>query len=553
MRDRFPGNLIPPARINPIAKKVLSYYPAPNSITPGVAYTQTNYYAPDNWNRDDFFNVVYKLDTNLGDRHRLFFRHANNKRTENTQESGAIMKGPGQTGERPSYRVNNHLTADWVATLRPTFIFNFRVSFNRYLHTTGNEANVGFDLSSFGFPASMLRQLPRADVFGYWSFDGYSSMGRHPSGNWTNTWAVHPTSTWIAGSHTFKFGVDVRYTQYAERSWEHPLYFSTSRVFTQQQFNQSDALSGNSIAAFLLGFPSSGRSDFNAFPIAMYPYKAPYIQDDWKVTRRLTVNLGFRWDFNSPPDERFNRLNRYFDASVVSPADRLVNRAVSPTLPQLRGGLLFAGVGGQPRAAADLYKRALQPRFGMAYQIRPRVVFRGGWGRFFVNPTNNYLQRNGFSTSTPYVASGDENRTPLGSLSNPFPAGINLPAGSSLGLATFFAAASASSTRTSSCPMSTSSPPGSSLNCRAPRWSRSATSATAASNSRATGPSTSPTSPSASCAVSTREAPRPTAMPWFRTRSRVWTPSAAPATNPAPRLAALTSPVPTRSSAASPS
>jgi hypothetical protein len=437
VRDAFAGNLIPQARINPVGKKILSYYPAPNSITPGVGYTQTNYYAPDNWNRDDFYNVVFKFDVNVGDRHRAFFRYARNLRTENTQESGAIMKGPGQTGEKPSYRINNHFTADWVATLRPDFIFNLRASFNRYVHTTGNAANVGFDMSTFGFPAAMLNQLSRQDVFGYYSFDGYSTMGRHPGGNWTNTWAIHPTATKISGSHALKFGMDTRFTQYAERNWTDPLYFSTSRVFTQRQFNQSDALSGSSIASFLLGFPSSGRADFNAFPIYMYRYQAPYIQDDWKVTRRLTLNLGFRWDLNYPANERFDRLNRYFDASAVNPADKLVNRTAFPALPQLRGGLLFAGVGGQPRTAADLYKRAFQPRFGLAYQIRPRIVFRGGWGRFYVNPSNSFLQRNGFSISTPYVASGDESRTPLGSLSNPFPNGIQRPAGSSLGLSTF--------------------------------------------------------------------------------------------------------------------
>ncbi len=437
VRDAFAGNVIPPNRTNPVARKILSYYPAPNSITPGVGYTVSNYYAPDNWNRDDFYNLVFKFDTNLGDKHRAFFRYARNLRTENTQESGAIMKGPGQTGEKPSYRINNHATADWVATLRPTFIFNLRVSFNRYVHTTGNVANVGFDMGTFGFPASLLRQLSRSDVFGYYSFDGYSTMGRHPSGNWTNTWAIHPTATKIAGPHVLKFGLDTRFTQYVERSWEHPLYFSTSRVFTQRQFNQSDALSGNSIASFLLGYPSSGRSDFNAFPIYMNRYQAPYIQDDWKATRRLTVNLGFRWDLNVPPNERFNRLNRYFDAAAVNPVDKQVNRTAFPGLPELRGGLLFAGVGNQPRTAADLYKRALQPRLGLAYQIRQRIVFRGGWGRFYVNPSNSYMQRSGFSASTPYVASGDDNRTALNSLSNPFPDGIQRPAGSSLGLTTF--------------------------------------------------------------------------------------------------------------------
>ncbi|MEK7409534.1 MAG: TonB-dependent receptor [Acidobacteriota bacterium] len=437
VRDAFPGNRIPANRINPVGRKILSYFPKPNTTTPGVGfYSQFNYFVPNNVSRDAFYNFVTKFDANAGDRHRVFWRYAANRRDERTTESGVIRRGPGQCCENPSQRINDHLTADWVAVLGPSVTFNLRTSFNRYVHTSFAEDNEGFDLTTFGFPAALVSQIPGGAHFGRYEFSDYSFLGYVGSNNYTNTWAVHPTATKIAGAHTLKFGVDIRWIQWATRNRGNPWYFSGSRAFTQRQFDRADALSGNSIASFLLGYPASGTSDYNAFPAYMYRYLAPYIQDDWKVSRRLTLNLGLRWDFNEPPDERFNRLNRGFDAQAISPVDAQVDRKAFPSLQPLRGGLLFAGVGGVSRKAADLDADNIQPRMGLAYELRKGLVFRGGWGRIFINPGNQYLQGNGFSTSTPYVASEDSGRTPLNTLSSPFPQGLSAPPGSSLELAT---------------------------------------------------------------------------------------------------------------------
>jgi hypothetical protein len=150
--------------------------------------------------------------------------------------------------------------------------------------------------------------------------------------------------------------------------------------------------------------------------------------------------MGLRWDFNVPANERYNRMNRGFDPAVVNPVDRLVDHTLYPGT--LKGGLLFAGVNGQPRGAADLYLTAVQPRFGFAYQAEHNTVVRGGWGRYYENP-NGYMQTAGFSQSTPFQSSLDSGRTPalgLGGaapLFNPFPDGTITPAGASEGLMTF--------------------------------------------------------------------------------------------------------------------
>lgn len=437
VRDPFPGNRIPAHRINPVGRNILSYFPKPNTSTPGAGfYSQLNYFVPDNISQDSFYNFASKVDANAGDRHRLFFRYAANRRDERTTETGVIRRGPGQCCENPSQRINDHLTADWVGLLGTSFTFNLRASFNRYVHTAVAEDNEGFDKTKLGFPEATIRQVPGGAHFGRYEFSEYSFLGYVGFANYTNTWALHPAATHVRDGHTLKFGLDARWIQYAVRDRGNPWYFSANRGFTQREFDRGDALSGNSIASFLLGYPASGYSDYRAFPIHLYEYFAPYIQDDWKVTPRITLNLGLRWDFNVPPDERFNRLNRGFDAAVVNPINAAVDRQAFPALPELRGGLRFAGVEGMPRRAADVDKNNLQPRVGLAWQLQRNLVFRGGWGRVYINPGNHYIQTNGFSTTTTYVASADSNRTPANSLSNPYPQGISVPPGSSLGLLT---------------------------------------------------------------------------------------------------------------------
>ena len=222
--------------------------------------------------------------------------------------------------------------------------------------------------------------------------------------------------------------------------WKHPAV-SNSAAWTQRLYNQGEATSGDGYASFLLGTPTGGSSNYPVFPFYRQWYFAPYFQDDWKVSRKLTLNLGLRWDYNGPTDEMYNRINRGFDPSQANPIAGQIsaaNLALYPQLKNLSGGLLFAGVNGQPTIA---YKRDLnnwQPRAGFAYSLNDRLVLRGGYGLYYMNPTNDAQINSGFQTSTPLVNSLDGNRTPLPNVySNPFPDGINQPAGAARGALTF--------------------------------------------------------------------------------------------------------------------
>ncbi|MEK7751975.1 MAG: TonB-dependent receptor [Acidobacteriota bacterium] len=438
-RTAFPGNRIPAARLNPIAKKILGYSAKPNTTTPGAAfYSQQNRFVPggDNLDADDFYNMVIKFDQNISQMHHLFFRHASNDRTEMRNTNGVI--GPGEDGPAPLKRVNDAYVIDWVGTITPTFIANARVSWNRYIEGSAGWGNRGFSPAQLGFPASLINQLPIPDWFGRYEWDNYQALGRYYGFNYTNNFAIHPTLTKIRGSHSIKTGLDFRTIVYNQQRPGNPWRFTNSKAYTQKEYNRADALSGNSIATFLLGTPTGGNIDYNVNPATVQRYYAPYIQDDWKLTRKLTVNLGFRMDFNTPPFERHDRLNRSFDAKAPNPVDKLIDRTKFPGYPAVTGQLLFANVGGVPRRAADLDTATFQPRAGFAYSATQKLVLRGGWGRYYMNPNNDYLQFNGYDRTTSLIPSLDGGRTNLSNLlNNPFPNGVEIPTGSSLGALTF--------------------------------------------------------------------------------------------------------------------
>ncbi len=435
----YPGNVIPASQINPISRKILDFFPKPNTSTPSTNYSQSNYFisGAETAARDDFYNFVAKFDQNISEKHRMFFRHASNDRTE-TRSTNGILNSPGQDGQMPLKRINDAYVIDWVTTISPSLLFNVRSSFSRYVEGSRGDANAGFDLTTLGFPKKLVDQMPYGPFFGRYTFANYMSLGRYPSNNITNTFTVHPTMTYIKGSRTIKFGVDMRRTQYSTQTYGNVFVLGATNTFSQRDYLRADASSGNSIASWLLGTPSSGSINYNVFPIFSFPYIAPWVQSDWKISRKLTVNVGLRQDYNVPPSERFDRLNRGFDTEVKSPLSAMIDRERFPDFPEIRGGLAFAGVGSTPRRAANLDWRTFQPRAGFAWSLTNKTVLRGGWGRFHSNPNNDYLQTTGFSLTTPLVFSTNESRSPVNNkINDPFPTGVLTPYGSDLGPLTY--------------------------------------------------------------------------------------------------------------------
>ena len=435
----FPGNKIPASRVNPIAQKILSYFPNPNTTTVGADYSQSNLFlgGGDNPALDSFYNLAVKVDHNLTDRHRFFVRYTRNDRTEIRPTNGVAADKPGVDGQDPLKRTNDSASIDWISTLSPSLILNVRTSFARYVEASWGTPDDNFNITQLGFPQSLANQLPYGTHFGRYDFSGYQSLGRYPSSNISNTGTLHPNLTWVHGSMTLKGGLDMRWLQYSTQNPGNVFNLGASATFTQELYNSAQALKGNSIASWLLGTPNSGSVTYNAYPIYLFPYYAPWTQFDWRISRKLTVNAGFREDLNLPPTERFNRIDRGFDPTAASTLDSLVDRKKYP-LGTLTGSLAFAGVNGQPTRPTDPYYKTWQPRFGFAFSLTPKTVLRGGWGRFYMNANNDYLQTTGFSNTTPLVFSANESMLPLNNkINNPFPDGVLVPTGAGAGSQTY--------------------------------------------------------------------------------------------------------------------
>jgi Carboxypeptidase regulatory-like domain/TonB dependent receptor len=436
VRQPFPGNMIPLNRINPISKSILSYEAAPNTTTPGQPYSINDQYV-DEPDKDNYYNQVVKIDQQIGARNHFSFREIRSNRLEMGFDGNNSLTGPGQNGSLPEIRTNDTLGLEWVGIVSPQLVVNARVSFARYLGEDRGDKNLGFNNTSLGFPSSLVNSLPGGAYFGNYSFTNYASLGQYPTGDITNSLSEAASVSWNVKNHTLRAGVDLRDIQYITQNYSTALSLSADPGWTQANYAQADSVSGNSIASWLLGTPSSGSSGYSLLGVYQEHYYAPWVQDDWRVTSRLSLNLGLRWDFNLPPVERFNRMDRGFDTTEVNPVSQLVNQQQFPGY-SVNGGLLFAGVGGQPRGAANTYMKAVQPRFGAAFKVNNRLVLRGGWGRYYINPSNTYIQSSGFNTSTPLVASNNGGETPIPNLiNNPFPSGLLLPAGASLGAETF--------------------------------------------------------------------------------------------------------------------
>ena len=442
-RTQFPNNTIPASRLSPIALSIAKLWPAANTTTPGSGYSQSNLLVPGGVNptHDDFYNTVDRFDQNFGPSNHLFFRNGSNDRTEYNSRNG--LTGEGYSGSDPLKRINDAYALDWVSTISPTLVTDARISYSRYVEGTRTDFNKGSP-TQFGFPQSLVSELPVPDYIGSYSVSGpsgysYTGIGAAPFNfNYTNSASAAASVTKVLGKQTLKAGVDIRRIQYDLRNYGNNFSWTFGAGWTQQQYNIASASSGNGLASFLMGLPTAGSVDNNARPSYVYRYDAFYLQDDWKVTRRLTLNLGIRYDVYPALTERYSRLTNGF-STATNPINTAV-QAAQPGFPTVTGGLQFVQPG---NGNSNVDWTGIQGRFGMAYQISQKLVFRGGWGRYMLDPTNDDMLSSGYSITTSMVTSVNNSETPIlqnsaanpnGIMSNPYPSGILQPSGSSMGL-----------------------------------------------------------------------------------------------------------------------
>jgi len=434
IRDPFPNNRIPADRIDPVAAKIRSYWPSPNAA--GTVAGANNFIGNGSArNVQNQFTV--RLDHAITPSHRVSARFAFSNVERGAVDffgNGGGWVNPGGGGVPLEFNGRN-LSVDYTWILSPSLLLNARYGFVRQF--VGKEPAVtGLDLTSVGFPASFNQQiffhaLPAFQPSGFRAIAPASSDLIQRG---DNTHSIQANLTKVMSRHTLKFGVDARYFPISELQPNAPQgVFNFDPRFTAADPLSSSSSSGNSIASFLLGLPSSGSIDFNPTLDISSKYFAAYLQDDFHVSSNLTLNIGLRYELETGRSERSDRLS-WFDPNVPSPIASQVG------LPNLRGGLEFAGVGGNPRVQKVTDFKNFGPRAGFAYSLGPKTVVRGGYGLSYLPLTGDDTGRNlggeGFFAATSYVSSLDGGITPAGRLSSPFPNGLNQPPGSSQGLLT---------------------------------------------------------------------------------------------------------------------
>ncbi|HEY1948182.1 MAG TPA: carboxypeptidase regulatory-like domain-containing protein [Bryobacteraceae bacterium] len=430
-----PGNLI-----DPVALKMMQYFPMPNVAVGSASYNPLNNWIGTNGNSSSDHRFDTKFDYRINDSSQLtghFSRDLSNGENVNCFGNVAdpCTQGPN----------NGHAYSASVAytrTFSPTLVFNLTYGWTRSYSFTHGVATDFPDfnaVTTLGLPqyitTSGFTATPNI-TFG----NGYQSVSSQNLGSQTYSILRYPSDTHdliasfdkIRGKHELKFGYEGRLHRISFLQVGNPAgQFSFAQTGSAQ--SPANGTGGDPLASLLMGFPQGGSGYGVDVAITTQNFQhAWYFQDNWRASDRLTVNMGLRYELTLPKTERYNRMS-FLDPNAVSPLQ-------VPGLPQLTGGLDFAS--NSNPSPYNVNPMNIGPRFGIAYRTKGDIVIRTGYGIFFSGIKGSASGTgeggfSGFNWTTPLLTTyNNDGATPAARLSNPFPSGIQLPPGSSQGLLT---------------------------------------------------------------------------------------------------------------------
>jgi hypothetical protein len=416
IRDPFSGNVIPAQRLDPVAVNVLKWYPLPN--TPGVGGANQNNYTASVSRPLDMTMSDYRIDQVISSKQRLFGRYSTrlNVNADPSYFPSQLRIAEGRIVQEDHVHGG---VLDYTHTLNPTTVLSARTGVSRVLYVFANQG-LGFLPSSLGLPAYMDHNVDFL-LFPAFNPSGYRSLGGgdHRRNGFT-TYTAAASLSKVSGKHNWKFGTDIRLLRVNTNEARSAGTFSFTAAGTQGPDPQrASGSAGNGLASMLLGFGSSGSLQNTFKNVATQSwYFAGYLQDDWRLARTLTLNLGLRWDLDTPRTERYNRTN-YFDPYAPTP--------VAQIIPGLTGGLVFVGIDGRPRTQFDPDLNNWAPRVGFSWQFTPKTVLRGGFAILY-GPSQQAaagtIGTMGFRRDVSWVTSRDGGLTPANYLRDPFPEGF---------------------------------------------------------------------------------------------------------------------------------
>ena len=417
IRDPFAGNMISSGRWDSIAQNFLTGNYWPNADNSALSNNFSRSAAAEAHSNE----YSIRIDHNLSENSRVFARWSQKFESKvNVPEyyGPTDPAGPGATN--PNNRYSFDLGYSHV--FNPTFLVSANLGVNRWVEGSQVQS-LGFKASTLGLPSFIDGISP---VFPQVQPQGVSGLGPNPNQDDyivpRTLWTGSVDLTKIIHKHDLQFGfMGVLNQIYGGHYFNTTLQFPTSFTGGPDPQNESPG-TGAGFASFLLGV-GNGQTGFNTFPATEKKQLGWYLQDDWKATQKLTLNLGLRYEIQTAPTERFNH-QEYFDFKATNPISSVVGFAVP-------GQLVFNSSGN--RGLYNTSYTNFAPRVGLAYQILPKLIFRSGYGVFF---TPNYYGNGptiGYSQATPWVGTLNNQLTPNHVLSNAFPSGEIPPQGNAQG------------------------------------------------------------------------------------------------------------------------
>jgi len=430
-------NVIDPGLIDPIGQAIINMYPMPTSNDgPGLFNYHQVVLSKTSGHQFDF-----KVDHHFSDRHRISARYSN---LHNINTVPTVFgDGDFNDGFDGTTDVHNASLEDDFS-LTPTIIWTNRFSVDRAVApVTENYPSVS---SVFNQPGDqILTQANGATRFPTIQMDNNATSLFNQC--CTDTGFAHTLATysssiaWVKNRHVWKFGGEQRlfYNNFSQPQNPTGFFHFTPGV-TEQTVGAGNPLQGNSFASLLLGFPDTD-SHLTVAPSVANKSKetAFYFQDDWKVNSKLTLNLGIRYEWSTPYDERHNHIQ--FSDFTGDSGIPLSYTAQSPYpgMPDLLartgdliGTTIFAGPGDRH---APVDRNNVAPRIGFAYAMTPQTVIRGGAGIYYgLNVATNFqFVGTAFGNTTNMPVTVDNFQTRLATLENPFPLGFSFPQGKAAG------------------------------------------------------------------------------------------------------------------------
>jgi hypothetical protein len=416
VRTPFAGNILPANRLSKIGLALASYYPSPNAQ--GSFYGDPNFDATvPAKNRAD--QTTWKLDHEIARwwKASASYLHYGSQEPGNRWFSNIASPNQGLLRRKvDATQVNSTLTAT------PTTVIAIRYGFNRFPNFSA-PISLGFDLASLGFPTSYTSLVtnPSFPSVTVDSLNGYG--GGSTTFSIASSRSLNVTVSKFMGKHNLKAGFDWRTLHSDRKPSSGPGNLGFTDVFTRSTPRTSTLGTGAGIATMLLGYPTSGDITVGSYFYNYIRYYGGFMQDDWRVTPKLTLNFGLRYEYETAPQDRDDNFVIGFDPAVASPLQKTVAD------PKIFGQVLYAGVDGNGTMAGVPLKTKFGPRGGFAYTLNTKTVLRGGYGVFWAPSSFSAQSTLGYSQTTPIVASNDNNFTPSATLDNPFPAGLLQPVG----------------------------------------------------------------------------------------------------------------------------